>query len=279
MVGHSFPGVNPYLNSVLLQPNGGWEMFHAVHIIQMQQALDAVLPDNYYAAPEKSMQIGLPDGALPTLRTQPDVGVFKEESPTEVSSVAKGTVEPVLEMPLLLPTDEFDLTAVNIYRAEGGAFPGVLVTRIELLSPANLPGGSYHEPYMAKRYDTLLHGINMVELDYIHTMKPILPEIPSYRRRDEGAYPYYVVVSDQRPGVHQMRVFGAAVDAPLPSFIVPLAGEDGVALDLQMVYEKTLAARVFGRIVDYNKPLPNADAYTEADQKRIADLLQQARED
>ncbi|MEL7235998.1 MAG: DUF4058 family protein [Chloroflexota bacterium] len=274
MAENPFPGVNPYLNSVLLQPGGGWEMFHAEHIAMIRRKLDVIMPENYYSASEKSMQIGLPDASLPAMRTQPDVSVFRKD---EISTVAPSTteaIEPVLAMPLALPTDEFDLMSVNIYQTEGGSYPGVLVTRIELLSPANVPGGSHHDQYMSKRYETLMHGVNVVELHYLHTMHPVLSRIPSYRRRDEGAYPYYIIVGDQRPLINEMRVFGAAIDQPLPEFTVPLAKTEGVLMDLQDVYDTTFAgARVFSVIVDYDKPLLDADAYTEADQKRIAEII------
>lgn len=46
-------GVNAHLNSFLLQPDGGWEMFHAKHIVVIRQMLDGVLPPDYYAASEK----------------------------------------------------------------------------------------------------------------------------------------------------------------------------------------------------------------------------------
>ncbi|MEM6529997.1 MAG: DUF4058 family protein [Chloroflexota bacterium] len=273
MAKNPFPGVNPYLNSVLLQPGGGWEMFHAAHVIQIQQALDAVLPDNYYAAPEKSLQIGLIDASLSQMK--PDVGVYDrgvERDAAEAEPASVKLAEPVLALPLAV--EEVDLNAVNVYRTSGEG-RGELVCRVELLSPANMPGGSYHHKYLAKRKETQVSGIHMVELDYLHTMHPVIAGVPSYVRRDEGALPYYVIVSDLRPTVHRTLVFGAVVDAPLPAFEVPLAGDEGVVLNLQDVYDRTFeSAKVFSVYVNYSKPLPNADAYTEADQQRIAEIIE-----
>jgi hypothetical protein len=48
-----YPGINAHLNSFLQQEDGGWESFHADHIGQLRQALEAVLPANYYAMIEK----------------------------------------------------------------------------------------------------------------------------------------------------------------------------------------------------------------------------------
>ncbi len=272
MVETLYPGINAHLNNTLLQPGGGWEMFHAEHLIRIREALDTVLPENYYAATEKSMQIGLIDASQS--RTKPDVSVYQAASATDVSSGREATelATPILTLPL--SADEVDLNAVHIYQTDGGGVPGKLITRIELLSPANMPGGSYHHDYMEKRTETLSSGVHLIELDYLNTAHPILPGIPSYKRRDEGAFPYYVVVSDLRPKIRQTLVFGVAVDEPLPNFVVPLADEADVVLHLQAVYDVTIgSARVFSRMVNYEKPIPNPTAYTPQDQERIASIV------
>ena len=54
---NQFAGINPHLNSYLQQPDGGWETFHARHISDIATTLDDMLPPNYYAVEEKSLQI------------------------------------------------------------------------------------------------------------------------------------------------------------------------------------------------------------------------------
>lgn len=276
MATNPYPGVDAHLNSYLLQPDGGWESFHAEHIIRVREALDAVLPDDYYAASEKSLQIG-GYGVEPPTRTRPDVSVYMERRGDAVAAVDAEPPTQVLPIPTL--THEFDITAVNIYRAERGSMPGVLVTRVEVLSPANKPGGSYAAGYQDKREETLKGGVHLVELDYLHTTAPIMAEIASYPSRQANATPYYVLVTDPHPFVDDQPaalLYGVAVDAPLPRFAVPLAGEDAVALDLQAAYNTTYAgAKVFGRLADYTQPPVNFDAYRTEDQAKIRAVMNQ----
>src|SRR5690606_4428866 len=117
-----YPGINAHLNNFLLQPDGGWEMFHAAHIIQLQQALDAVLPPNYYAAPEKSLQVvtqGLDDVALS--RTIPDVSIYQTHK-SDPARASESVTAPTAILPLVdvVLDDEQEINAVNIYQFEVG---------------------------------------------------------------------------------------------------------------------------------------------------------------
>jgi hypothetical protein len=51
-----YPGINAHLNSFLQQEGGGWESFHAEHIIDLRRVLAQTLPRGYYAVAEKSLQ-------------------------------------------------------------------------------------------------------------------------------------------------------------------------------------------------------------------------------
>jgi hypothetical protein len=50
-----YPGINAHLNSFLQQEGGGWESFHAEHIIDLRRVLAKTLPAGYYAVAEKSL--------------------------------------------------------------------------------------------------------------------------------------------------------------------------------------------------------------------------------
>lgn len=269
-----YPGVNAHLNSFLLQPDGGWEVFHAEHIIAIRQALDAVLPANYYAAPEKSLQVTVLDD-LPR-RTTPDVSVFQTRGVAAV--VPENATAPTAIMPIdaTVIGDEPEPNAVNIYRFEPGRLPGVLVTRVELLSPANKPGGSHYHAYLHRRRETLHSHVNLVEIDYRHHTHPIVGSIPSYPRREPNATPYCALVSDPRPSVAegQMPHYAIAVVQALPRLAVPLADADVVVLDLGAAYVNTVAnARVLSLLADHTRPLVNPDRYTAEDQRRIRELI------
>lgn len=234
----TYPGVNAHLNSRLLQPDGGWEMFHAEHIIAIRQKLDDILPANYYAASEKSLQVTSLD-----------------------DTVIDDLPEPC---------------AVNIYRIEVGQLPGTLVTRLELLSPANKPDGGHYPRYLQRRYETLHSRVNLIEIDYLHTAHPIVRGIPSYPRRDDRATPYYVLVSQPSPSVAEgrMPLYAVEVDHLLPKLNIPLTGDDAVVFDLTTVYHHTTDnARVLRLLADTAQPLVNPQSYRDADRERIAALL------
>lgn len=265
-----YPGIDAHLNSYLQQTDGGWESFHAAHVICIQQALNTVLPDNYYALPEKSLQItSITDER--GRRTRPDIGVFQQRPGTP--STATATAEPTLTLPLdnALVDVEETLTAVSIYRVDEGRLPGRLVTQIEVLSPANKPGGEY-AIYHARRLQSLSDGVNLIEIDYLHRTRPVLVELPSYPAGDADATPYYLLVSIPHPTLRQgaMRLYSIGIGDPLPRFAVPLMPDESVALDMQAVYDATVTTvGAFQRFLDYTQPPVAFESFSAGDRAWI----------
>ena len=101
--------------------------------------------------------------------------------------------EQSLQISIYDADDEDTPVAVLIY---AGSKP---VTRIEMLSPANKPGGSHFRDYATARDRALDAGLRLVEIDLLHERPPITTEIPSYRLGEADAYPYSILVSDPRP--------------------------------------------------------------------------------
>ncbi|MEQ8672375.1 MAG: DUF4058 family protein [Aggregatilineales bacterium] len=277
-----YPGINAHLNSALLQPDGGWEMFHAAHIIQLQQTLDATLPENYYAAPEKSLQVTVQqqDDTF-SMRTIPDISIYQTTLEKKSTPTANVTT-PTAILPLadtFLIDEEIEPNAVAIYQFDGGNLPGKLVTRIELLSTANKPGGSHYKRYMQRRRETLFSKVNLVEIDYLHHTAPLLSQIPNYPKRAPHATPYYVFVSNPEPSIKmgdmgEMAFYAIQVDEPLPRFLLPLIETENIVVDLQAVYSNTInSGRVFRLLANHERPLALAERYTQADQQRIQTLL------
>lgn len=268
-----YPGVNAHLNSLLLQPDGGWESFHANWVIQVQHALDAVLPPNYYAMAEKSLQIS-EVAAEVARRSRPDVSVYRTGTQTDDPVPAVGGQAPSAVVSLNEVLDEMVdvLTSVGVYHMVTGGVPGKLVTRLEILSPGNKPPATYAPQYLARRYETLKAGVNLVEIDLVHTRRPVTVHVPSYPDRQPEATPSVVMVSHLETG--QFRIYAVPLPEPLPQVAVPLAGEAFVVLDLQAVYNQTFAnTRVFPLLVDYAADPVGLDHYHEADQAWIADFL------
>jgi len=272
---NQYRGVNAHLHSYL-QQHGDWSVFHGMHITHLSEALQNLLPpeSGYIALPEKSLQILRDDlFKLRSSQTIPDVEVCKSigvsrrlvstgaTSPGAVIALADTFIEPERVL------------AVAIYQQTEDDVLGTLVTRIELLSPANKPPGSYHGQYLAKREETLQSGINLVEIDYLHERRSSIPLMPDYPKHEPKSYPYLILVNVPYPSLEEGKVgiYGFRVDDPIPPIAIPLAGSDSVTLDLGAVYNHTFISNfAFGlRMVDYEK-LPEAfETYDAFDQGRI----------
>lgn len=276
-----YPGINAHLNSFLQNEPGGWANFHAEHIIRLREAIDEGLPPGYFARSEKSLQIGEFDpgsGTQDTSHTKPDVTVYHHPVfGSESGSVIARTDAPSITLPMPQTlAEEDELTGLIIYQAGEGSILGRPITRVELLSPANKPGGSHYEQYMVKRWETLRSGLRLVEIDYLHQTPPVIHNLPDYSRGMEGALPYVILVSDPRPTFEQGKtdVYAFGVDDPLPVINVPLAGADVVRVEFGTVYDHTLASsRFFRMVVDYAQEPAAFERYSPADQEQIRQRL------
>lgn len=248
MIETKFAGIHPHLNSALQQTGGKWRSFHSEYLMTLRLHLDQILPPNYYAIPEDSLQVGKYDLQETTLldnsRSVADMTVYRVGNiPTATTGSALAELTATLEISLADTTlDVEEMTAISIYRVKADSSDAELVTRIELLSPANKLPGSHYKTYHLKREETLRSGICLIELDYLHEQAPILHKLPSYPDQDPHAYPYYVIVNIPRPSFAQGKayVFGISVRDPLPKIRVPLAIEDEpIRLDLGAVYRTT----------------------------------------
>jgi hypothetical protein len=277
-----YPGVNAHLNSFLQDEDGGWESFHAEHIIDIERSLNQQLPSNYYAIAEKSLQISEIGLATEEIhRSRPDVAVYQLKQQTRLS-VSPGAA-PDLTLPLAAVLEDEDdyLTSIVVYRLESGKPPGNPVTRVEVLSPANKPPQSYYRQYMAKRLETLRAGLTLVEVDYLHESRPVINLLPSYADGEEGASPYTIVVSDPHPVPEQgqMHVYSFGVDEAIKIVEIPLAGKDRVTLDFGAVYHHTYEqSRFYNLVVDYEQEPLHFERYTEADRERIRQRIGEIRE-
>lgn len=267
-----YRGVNAHLNSFLQLE--GWESFHAEFIPRLTDAVESVLPPNYYAATEKSLQITFEtiDGLTSDRPRQmiPDTAVFQTATPTSAYA-SLHTTTPEMQIPLLIDEEE-TINATIIYHVEGGRFPGTPVTRFELLSPSNKRGGSGYVTYVGKRSQTLRSGLRLVEIDFMHEQPPISKQLPSYADGDPGAYPYMILVSDPRPRLRegQTALYGTHVDDPLRIIAVPLADDDVIAVDFDAIYNHTFESRrVFRMVVDYTQEPARFNTYSQEDQRRI----------
>lgn len=279
-----FNGVNPHLNSFLQSDGGGWESFHATAIERLTDELDAHLPAGYYVLSEKSLQVSSfsldPVGPTASRRTIPDISVYTTQREADLGYPHPGSI-PTLTLPITaaFEDEEENFNAVVVYFLESGEMPGRPVTRIEILSPANKPGGSHHVTYLARRRETLASGLRLVEIDWLHETPPVVRAIPSYPERASGTYPYWLIISDPRPSVAagQMAIYGTAVHQPLPTIDVPLEGQDTLAVHFEQIYQRIFESRrLFGMVVDYRQPPVRFETYAPRDQvviqQRMAEI-------
>ncbi len=280
---NQYHGVNAHLHSLLQREGGGWEVFHGAYIAYLTEMIDAVLPDGYYVLNEKSLQINSLDtftGDTKRSRSRPDVSIYETSDAGSGAAVVTAEATPtlVLSIPETLPDEEY-LQGVVIYQQnEGEAIP---LIRIELLSPANKPGGSYFDVYTEKRREALESRSRLIELDFLHESRSHILLLPSYPRKEAKAHPYLIAVSDPHPSVEQgyTSIYGFNVDTLIPKLDTPLAGSDAMTIDFNAVYNRTFASnRYYGTIlVDYEQLPVNFEAYTEADQQRIRERMQAAQ--
>jgi hypothetical protein len=272
-----YRGVNAHLHSYL-QQEGDWSVFHGEHITHLREALQTLLPieTGYVVLAEKSLQYlrdDLVTSDITAARTVVDIGVYRpflsgEDVRAQVVTTPGATVS--LVQTLIHPEN---VRAVVVYQLDSQSRFGKPVTRIELLSPANKPPGSHYGSYLEKREETLISGINLVEVDYLHQRRFPLKIVPSYPARQPQAYPYVIAVSSPHPSLEQGQTafYGFRVDDPIPPIAIPLLGDDRVILDLNAVYNHTFAANTaYGMlIVDYAELPPGFDTYDTIDQQRI----------
>jgi len=176
---NQYRGINAHLQSHLQETNGGWSSFHDQHINQIAWALNHLLPPNYYASTEDSMQI--------KTRTEPDGLVLKRhpEAPLPPTRIEPA---PDSESPtarffagvLAIEHEQYQKAVVLYKRTDE---EDLAVTRLELLSPANIESRVEAAAYNKKREETLAAGINLIEVHYLHRSAPMtgLREyIPNY---------------------------------------------------------------------------------------------------
>lgn len=272
-----YPGVNAHLNSFLQEKSAYWQSFHAEYIVRIREALDLQLPAGYFTLPENSLQLDeIILTTKPHFASRSDVTIYQQQPTTGAALPSADLPTSTLDLEDSLLAD-VELPGLVIYRADE-ATDGTPVTRIELLSPANKPGGSHYRHYNARRYETLTAGLNLVELDWLHTTKPIIRGVPRYQGGDRDAVPYYIAISIPRPSLQEgvARIYGFGVDRVFPRVVLPLAENDAVVFDFGDPYRRAIAGnRFYKQAIDYEQ-LPLAfDRYHPADQERIRAVMAQ----
>jgi hypothetical protein len=270
----AFPGIHPYLNSLLQTPSSSaqpalWPTFHASHIAYITEWLNQHLPGQYAAFAEQSLQIREDFG--PANRPRPDVTIFRHgEAGSAYSSSSLGFApQPTWEAELIAVMPESEYASAVLVRAIESGVLGRVVARLELLSPANKPGGSHAEAYQRRRHEALTSGTPLIEIDYLHESAPIISGLPAYPYHPDS-FPYMIVVSDPRPSWERgrVRVYGFGVADPVAPFALPL-DDSHLTVDLGAIYQRTLAMGRWEGLLNYRDSPARLATYNPADQAFI----------
>jgi hypothetical protein len=244
-----FPGMDPYIEAC-----GLWADFHNLLIVEIYRAIAPVLPKGYTANTGVRTYVVLMEvEGKDEKRAIPDVTVTSQAKKKKPRK-NKGTVAiaEVAELSESIPmeafvAEEFEETFVEIYAQDEER---ILVTSIEVLSPANKrPGTKGWRLFKRKRQALLLGEANYIEIDLLrggHKM-PMMTPWPDC--------PYTLLVSwaERAP---RCRVWPAHFRRPLPAILVPLLDPDpDLRLELQPLIDGIYTLGRYDEQLRYDRPL------------------------
>ncbi len=230
-----FPGMDPYLEHPSL-----WPDVHNSLIAAIRDDLSAKVAPRYYVVLERRAYLVSPDDIV--LVGRPDIalvptGPFQPRRVLPLADIA------VLEVDVPM-ADEVGENFLEIHEVK----TGVLVTIIELLSPANKLMGQGRKEYEEKRAHVFRSRTNLVEIDLLRAGQP-MPVVGRLIKRD-----YCVLVSrgSQRP---RARLYAFSLRQPIPPFYVPLLpGDTEPEVDLGQILHALYQRARFDLRLDYTEP-------------------------
>ncbi|MBC8075223.1 MAG: DUF4058 family protein [Chloroflexales bacterium] len=235
-----FPGMDPYLEAPSM-----WPDVHNSIIAAIRDQLQSALVPNYRAV--ITPYVTFESIEISSVRTfVPDVGIFERE-PVEQSGMAAVAIEAA---PLVLPAAME--VSVEYARIEiRSVRDRVLVTAIELLSPANKrPGAEGADAYEKKRQELFHSTANLLEIDLLRNgRRPLVGgELP--------AAPYFIFLSRARRR-SQIEVWPLSLREPIKRIAVPLRPPDpAVPLDLGLAIHDAYRRARYDIELDYRQPPP-----------------------
>jgi hypothetical protein len=166
-----------------------------------------------------------------------------EASPGTVPRADRTAVD-ILEV--VVPSAE-DLNAYDLKVREAGS--GKLVTKVELLSPANRLHRMGRAKYVKKREDVFLSATNFVEIDLLRAGRPMPLGIG---RSVQSHYRLLMSPAARRLRAH-LKLFD--VRQPIPTFDLPLdPGDHEPELDLGAILHARYDRAHYELRIDYTQP-------------------------
>jgi hypothetical protein len=276
-----FIGINPYLMS-FLQTVGTSESpstfpsFHSDHLTHIKDFLNRVLPPQYIALSEPSIQIqgrgSLDEGFHKDSTVVPDVSIYKPHQGTggQVSNLPIPTLE--LDVEIVEEEKEWMSVVIREFRTAEHKKHGAAIVRIELLSPANMMGESYADIYQHNRQKCILSGSKLIEIDYLHEYSSPVPNLPLYPK-DAQAQAYNICVA--QPETMKVAVYFWGINEPIRPILIPLKGEDSIVFDFTAPYQYTWENSRLWFYLNYQKDPERMNSYRSDDQALIRQITKE----
>jgi hypothetical protein len=241
--------MDPYIEA-----RGLWGDFHHGLIDEIDRVLSAQVPEKYL------VRVGL--RSYLTL-TRPEPKPVRSSASQPASDAGAMTMQAFV-------VEEHRETFIKIYEVEPERR---LVTRIEVLSPANKRRKSKgRRLYLRKRQSLLLGSANLVEIDLLRGGE----RMPMMGAWPDSPYTLLVCREQRAPSC---KVWPAHYREPLPTLPIPLSYPDpDIRIDLQPLIAAIYARSRYHLDIDYGKPLD--PPLREADVAWLAkQLVQRASQD
>jgi hypothetical protein len=239
-----FPGMDPYL-----EDSEVWRGFHHGLAEGIRAQLNQQLSARYFADVE--VHTVLEEVTIGTSHHMYADTAVLESEPYLTGGGTAVVIAPAPIQREALVEEPHKLRSVQVKRTDTNQ----LVTTIEILSPFNKRGEGIYQ-YQDKRWRILRSDIHLVELDLLRSGQRPGMEV----QQPPLDCDYVVLVSRARledDYIRKSDIWPVALNEALPVCPVPLLPPDpDVALDLNEVLAGVYARGVYGRRLDYSRPLP-----------------------
>ena len=234
-----FPGMDPYLEHPAI-----WPDVHNRLIAAIGDAITPFVAPKYYVGLERRAFaltaedvsfIGRPDIAIVPRRPYHDAF----EAPTSAGAASMAVLDIELAVGEVEEQSYLEVREVKT---------GILVTVLEVLSPANKLHPDGRGQYEGKRDQILRSRTNFVEIDLLRAGEP-LATTPGL---EPGGYRILVSRGPDRP---RAKLYAFGVRAPIPTFPLPLLPEDDEpGVDLNAILHGDYGRARFDLRLDYDAP-------------------------
>jgi hypothetical protein len=225
---------------------------HTAMISYLREALQAVLPEPYYAESGERAWFEI------DRHVEPDVNVLRAEVPTPREPGGSVVVaEATLTAPVIVRVvhEPFRELFLDVWTRLGDEER--LVTTIEILSPTNkTPGEHGRDLYLRKQQEVLDSKTHLVEIDLLRGGHHSTSVPWKYLEKKGLNFEYHVCIK-HFDNLEDYYVYPICLNERLPTIAIPLLPGDGVvAANLQAAFDRSYDTGPYRRRVKYTQPVP-----------------------